>query len=180
MDAIVITEHETIHLKQGETVSSKLYEQEQERIKKLPHWAQTLINQQHRDIESLENDIKERDFDTENTGKVSFRVFGTRDKVDLRDDASVRFTLKDSIIKGSTKNYRHRHALEVKIVDDVETGGEMIELYYSGDDKMVIVHHTGNMFHLRPNDVSRRDFVGFKPHNEEFTDEDRNKGRDDA
>ena len=135
--------------------------EENDRLKNLPKWAQSLITRMMSRIKQLEQELIDATTGDENSRGTVRTVSRMYDNKPLRDGCAVEFNLKDSILKGRECNYRHNHCVKVKIIKDIETGGECLEIYSTGDDHFSIIPHSANIFYLRPNDIVRENFAGF-------------------
>lgn len=131
---------------------------EEQRILTLPKWAQDLISRTRRVIAERENTIKELSTN-EHSGRVA--IYKTlRDNVNLPDNSEIIFNLKDSLMAArDDKTYKEQNRFTAKIIKDVLTGGEMLEIYSSG--QMLVETHASNVMYVRPRNVIEPRFKGF-------------------
>jgi len=131
-----------------------------DKIEKLPKWAKDLIVSKTRQIERLESKITDLTCD-----KVKSNVWTGSEfsgKTYFPHNSVVTFQLKDTVLKRGESLVSYCNEIAVRVVDDIETGGDALEINYSGDASFIIVPKVSNEILLRSAHAGRRGFVGFE------------------
>jgi len=150
-----------LNLNKEVCMSFQITDEEKEKIKKLPKWANDLITRMGRVIDRQESKINT--MDTENpTSNVQIQKYGN--DVNLPTDSHIKFTMPDSIMMSNRKleTYNIRNEFTVSIKTNVRSGVnvQMLEIY--SPESIVIENHASNVIWIHPRDVIDTRFLGMK------------------